>query len=113
MNKPEFLQVREFAILEYSQINFFSEDLRFVCCEEDFPHPKSIEKKLDELGFIDDVAPGKTPICRMREGLLGALGELQRDIRSVQYENGWVGVLPIETGSPQELIEIDSWSLFA
>jgi len=68
-----------------------------------------LRKILAKPAAIDEVASGKTPIYRMREGLLGALGELQRDIRSVQYENGWVGVLPIETGSPQELIEFDSW----
>lgn len=76
LNKPEFLQVREFAILESSQITFVSEDLRIVFYEEEFPNLKSIAKRLDELGFVDEVTSGKTPIYRMREPLLEALGEL-------------------------------------
>jgi len=76
LDKPEFVQVREFAIVESSQVTFVSEDLRFVYYEEDFPNIKSIAKKLDKLGFVDDVAPGKTPIYRMRERLVETLREL-------------------------------------
>jgi len=76
IDKPEFVQVREFAIVESSQITFVSEDLRFVYYEEDFPNIKSIAKKLDKLGFIDDATRGKTPIYRMRERLVETLREL-------------------------------------
>jgi hypothetical protein len=76
LRKPEFFQVREFAIVESSQITFVSEDLRFVYYEEDFPDLKSIAKKLDRLDYVDDVARGKTPIYRMREQLVDALQEL-------------------------------------
>ena len=76
LDKREFSQVREFAIVESSQISFVSEDLRFVHYEEDFPNRKSIAKKLDELGFVDDVASGKTPVYRLRERLIEALREL-------------------------------------
>jgi hypothetical protein len=76
LDKPEFFQVREFAIVESSQITFVSEDLRFVYYEEDFPDIKSIAKKLDKLGFVDDVAPGKIPIYRMHERLVEGVKEL-------------------------------------
>lgn len=76
LDKPEFFQVREFAIVESSQTTFVSEDLRFVYYEEDFPDMKSIAKKLEKLGFVDDIAPGKTPIYRMRERLVETLKEL-------------------------------------
>ena len=70
LNRPEFLNVREFAIVESSQSTFVSEDLRFVYYEEDFPELKSIARKLDKLGFVDDVTSGKTPIYRVREKLV-------------------------------------------
>ena len=76
LDKPEFFEVREFAIVESSQTTFVSEDLRFVYYEEDFPDMKSIAKKLEKLGFVDDIAPGKTPIYRMRERLVETLKEL-------------------------------------
>ncbi len=76
LDKPEFFHVREFDIVESSQITFVSEDLRFVYYEEDFPDIKSIAKKLDNLGFVDDVAPGKTPIYRMHERLVEGVKEL-------------------------------------
>ena len=76
LDKREFSQVREFAIVESSQITFVSENLRLVYYEEDFPIIKSIAKKLDELGFVDDVASGKTPIYRLRERLIEGLREL-------------------------------------
>lgn len=73
LQRPEFLSVREFAIVASSQTTFVSEDLRFVYYEEDFPDLKAIAGKLDELGFVDDVTSGKTPIYRMREQLVMAL----------------------------------------
>ncbi len=76
LNRPEFLNVREFAIVESSQKTFVSEELRMVYYEEDFPELKSIAEKLDKLGFVDDVTPGKTPIYRVREQLVQALREL-------------------------------------
>ena len=76
LNRPEFLNVREFAIVESSQNTFVSEDLRIVYYEEDFHDLKSVAKKLDKLGFVDDVTSGKTPIYRVREKLVMALHDL-------------------------------------
>lgn len=75
LERPEFVNVREFAIVESSQHTFVSEDLRFVYYEEDFPDIKAVAEKLDKLGFVDDVTSGKTPIYRVREQLVAALRE--------------------------------------
>lgn len=76
LRRPEFINVREFAIVESSQTTFVSEDLRFVYYEEDFPDLKAIAGNLDTLGFVDDVTTGKIPIYRMREQLVKAILEL-------------------------------------
>lgn len=76
LNRPEFLNVREFAIVESSESTFVSEDLRFVYYEEDFPELKSVAEELDKLDFVDDVTKGKTPIYRVRERLVMALRDL-------------------------------------
>jgi hypothetical protein len=76
LNRPEFLNVREFAIVESSENTFVSEDLRFVYYEEDFPELKSVADELDKLDFVDDVTTGKTPIYRVRERLVMALRDL-------------------------------------
>lgn len=75
LERPEYVNVREFAIVESSQQTFVSEDLRFVYYEEDFPDIKAVAEKLDNLGFVDDVTSGKTPIYRVREQLVAALRE--------------------------------------
>ena len=76
LDRPEFVDVREFAIVESSHKTFVSEDLRFVYYEEDFPDLKAVAQKLDNLGFVDDVTSGKTPIYRVREQLVTALRDL-------------------------------------
>jgi len=74
--KPEFRHVREFAILESSQVTFVSEDLRFVYYEEDIPEVRSLATALEDSGFIDEVTRGKTPTFRLRENFVEALKSL-------------------------------------
>ncbi|MAF82826.1 MAG: hypothetical protein QGG54_05870 [Gammaproteobacteria bacterium] len=76
LGKAEFQDVREFAILKSSQITFVSEDVRFVYYEDELPNLKEIAAGLEDLGFIDDVTRGKTPLYRMRENFVTALGSL-------------------------------------
>ena len=76
LDKPEFRHVREFAILESSQVTFVSEDLRFVYYEEDLPEVKSLATALEDSGFIDEVTRGKTPTFRLRENFVEALKSL-------------------------------------
>lgn len=76
LDKPEFRHVREFAILESSRETFVSEDLRFVCYEEDVPDARSLAAALEHSGFLDEVSRGKTPIYRLRENFVEALKSL-------------------------------------
>jgi len=76
LGKVEFRDVREFAIIESSQVTFVSEDVKFVYYEDELPDLKEIAAKLEDLGFIDEVTRGKTPIYRMREKFITALGAL-------------------------------------
>jgi hypothetical protein len=76
IKKPEFRQVREFAILESSRETFVSEDLRLVFYEEDIAGLKSVAAALEEIGFTDDVSRGKQPIFRLRENFIDALKAL-------------------------------------
>jgi len=73
LDKPEFRHVREFAILESSQVTFVSEDLRFVYYEEDIPEVTSLAAALEDSGFVDEVTRGKTPTFRLRENFVEAL----------------------------------------
>lgn len=73
LDRPEFRNVREFAILESSAETFVSEDLRFVYYEEDIPDVRSIAESLENGGFADEVTRGKTPIFRLRENFIEAL----------------------------------------
>ena len=73
LDRPGFAGVREFAILQSSQITFVSEDVRFVFYEEDYPNLLSLAVQLETLDFVDDVTPGKMPIYRMREHFVAAL----------------------------------------
>ncbi|HJP37584.1 MAG TPA: hypothetical protein QF499_00445 [Gammaproteobacteria bacterium] len=76
LGKAEFKDVREFAILKSSQITFVSEDVKFVYYEDELPDLQEIAAGLENHGFIDDVTRGKTPLYRMRETFVIALGSL-------------------------------------
>jgi len=76
LDKAEFQDVREFAIVESSQVTFVSENVKFVYYEDELPNLKGIAAGLEEHGFIDDVTRGKTPLYRMRENFVLALGSL-------------------------------------
>jgi len=76
LEKVEFRDVREFAILESAQITFVSEDVRLVYYEDELPNLKEIAVALEEQGFIDEVTQGKTPLYRMRDNFVTALGSL-------------------------------------
>lgn len=76
LEKPEFRDVREFAILESGRATFVSEELRFVFYEEDTPELKAIAELLENNGFADDVTRGKTPVFRLRESFIDALKSL-------------------------------------
>ena len=65
LGKPEFKDVREFAILESSRATFVSENLRFVYSEEDIP-------ELKRIGIDDIFGPGmatETLISYIRENI--------------------------------------------
>lgn len=76
LGKVEFQDVREFAIVESAQITFVSEDVRLVYYEDELPNLKEIAVALEEHGFIDEVTQGKTPLYRMRDNFVTALGSL-------------------------------------
>jgi hypothetical protein len=76
LDKAEFQDVREFAIIESSQVTFVSEDVKFVYYEDELPGLKDIAATLEDEGFIDEVSRGKTPLYRMRETFVTALGFL-------------------------------------
>jgi hypothetical protein len=76
LDRPEFRHVREFAILESSRVTFVSENLRFVYYEEDIPDLRALATRLEDLGYLDEVSPGKTPIFRLRENFVEALKAL-------------------------------------
>jgi len=76
LNKPEFRQVREFAIVASSRITFVSDVLRLVYYEEDIPNLKMIVDTLEEGRFVDNVASAKTPVYRLRESFVSALEAL-------------------------------------
>ena len=76
LDKAEFQDVREFAIVESAQITFVSEDVKLVYYEDELPNLKEIAAALEEQGFIDDVSRGKTPVYRMRDNFVTALGSL-------------------------------------
>ena len=74
--KPEFSGVREFAIVQSSQITFVSDVVRFVYYEENIPDLRSIAENLEALDFVDDVTTGRMPIYRMRESFIEAVRNL-------------------------------------
>jgi len=76
LGKAEFRDVREFAIVESAQITFVSENVRLVYYEDELPNLKEIAVALEEHGFIDEVTPSKTPLYRMRDSFVSALGSL-------------------------------------
>ena len=76
LGKAEFRDVREFAIVESAQITFVSENVRLVYYEDELPNLKEIAVALEEHGFIDEVTQGKTPLYRMRDSFVTALGSL-------------------------------------
>ncbi len=76
LNTAEFKDVREFAIVPSAQITFVSEHLKFVYYEDEMPKLKEIATELEDQGFIDDVARGKTPVYRLRETFVTALNSL-------------------------------------
>lgn len=76
LGKPEFKDVREFAILESSRATFVSENLRFVYSEEDIPELKRVVASLEDGGYLDEVTKGRTPIFRLREKFVEALESL-------------------------------------
>ncbi len=76
LGKAEFQDVREFAIVESAQITFVSENVRLVYYEDELPNLKEIAVALEEGGFIDEVTQGKTPLYRMRDSFVAALGSL-------------------------------------
>jgi len=76
LDKAEYRDVREFAIIESSQVTFVSEDVKLVYYEDEMPRLKDIAATLEEEGFIDEVTRGKTPLYRMREVFITALGFL-------------------------------------
>jgi hypothetical protein len=76
LGKVEFRDVREFAIIESSQVTFVSEDVKFVYYEDEMPDLKKIATELEDHGFIVEITRGKTPMFRMREKFITALGTL-------------------------------------
>lgn len=76
LDKAEFRDVREFAIVESAQITFVSEEVTLVCYEDEMPNLKEIAAALEGQGFIDEVTRGKTPLYRMRDHFITALGSL-------------------------------------
>ena len=76
LTRPEFSQVREFAIVASSDITFVSEELRFVYYEDEVPNLRDLAQELEENGFVDDVTSGRTPIFRMRENFVQVLDSL-------------------------------------
>lgn len=76
LGKVEFRDVREFAIVESAQNTFVSEDVKFVYYEDEMPRLKEIAATLEDEGFIDEVTRGKTPLYRMRDTFITALGFL-------------------------------------
>ncbi len=76
LGKVEFRDVREFAIIESSQVTFVSEDLKFVYYEDELSNLKGVAVELEEHGFIDDVTRGRIPTYRMRENFVKAIGSL-------------------------------------
>ena len=76
LGKAEFRDVREFAIVESSQVTFVSDDVKLVYYEDELPDLKKIASELEEYGFVDEVTRGKTPLYRMRDSFLTALGSL-------------------------------------
>ncbi len=76
LDRPEFQEVREFAILQSAEMTFVSEGMKFVYYEDEISNLKEIAAGLEELGLVDDVTRGKTPLYRMRESFVTALGAL-------------------------------------
>ena len=76
LTRPEFSQVREFAIVASSDITFVSEELRFVYYEDEVPNLRNLAQELEENGFVDDVTSGRTPIFRMRDNFIQVLDSL-------------------------------------
>lgn len=76
LDRPEFQGVREFAILQSAEVTFVSEGMKFVYYEDEISNLKEIAAGLEESGFVDDVSRGKTPLYRMRESFVTALGSL-------------------------------------
>ncbi len=76
LGKAEFRDVREFAIVQSSQVTFVSENVKFVYYEDELPGLKEIAAELEEHEFVDDVTRGKTPLYRMRENFVTALDSL-------------------------------------
>jgi len=76
LRRPEFRDVREFAILQSSQVTFVSENMKLVYYEDELPNLKEVAAGLEDQGFIDEVTRGKTPLYRMRESFVTALDSL-------------------------------------
>lgn len=76
LGKVEFRDVREFAIVESSNITFVSEDVKFVYYEDELPRLKEVAAELEEHGFIDEVTRGKIPLYRIRENFVTAISSL-------------------------------------
>ncbi len=76
LGRPEFHNVREFAILDSPRTTFVSEGLRVVCYEEEMSNIRAVATGLEESGFIDEVTRGKFPIYRMRDHFVSALATL-------------------------------------
>jgi len=76
LSRDEFRDVREFAILDSAQSTFVSEDVKLIYYEDELADLKMIASALEEHGYIDEVTRGKTPLYRLRETFVTALGGL-------------------------------------
>ena len=76
LSRDEFRDVREFAILDSAQSTFVSEDVKLIYYEDEITDLRAIADTLEEHGYIDEVTRGKTPLYRLRESFVTALGSL-------------------------------------
>ena len=74
--RDEFREVREFAILDTAQSTFVSDDVKLIYYEDEIADLRTIAGMLEEYGYIDEVTRGKTPLYRLRESFVTALGGL-------------------------------------
>lgn len=66
-NNPEFISIREFAILPNDRVIFNSGQPRFIYYEEQHNDLKGKVSILENHSFVYDVTPGNAPIYRITE----------------------------------------------